>query len=243
MKRAAILLAAFGLLLGGCESTQDRSASLEEHGADLVKQKKMDIGAENRHVDVVDKVVLTDQYGTAVAVVMTNKSQQGLADAPIQINVKDAKGRSVYKNDLAGNEQSLVQVPVVKPQSEVFWVNDQVMPVGGKPASVEVTVGEAKPLPAAIPEIVVSPPKLNQDPVSGLEATGTVVNKSGIEQSDLVLYAIARKNGKIVAAGRGMIAKLKTDGSPATYHIFFIGNPDGAKISVIAPPVNLSGGS
>lgn len=243
MRRAAITLVAAGLLLAGCESTQDQSARLEEEGADLVKATKVDIGAENRFVDVMDKVVLTDQYGTAVAVVMKNKGQEGLSDAPIAINVKNSKGRSVYRNNSAGNEFSLLHVPVVKPQSDVFWVHDQVIPVGGVPASVDVTVGEAKPLPADIPEIVVSPPKLNRDPVSGLEVTGTVTNQSEVEQSDLVLYAIGRKNGRIVAAGRGMIPKLKTDGTPATYHIFFIGNPTGAEISVIAPPVNLSGGS
>ena len=243
MKRAWILFAVAGMLLAGCESTQEKSARLEEEGADLVKQTKVDIGAENRHIDVLEKVVLSDQWGTAVAVVMKNGSQEGLSDAPIRVNVKDAKGRSTFKNDLAGTEPSLIQVPVVNPQSEVYWVNDQVLPTAGKPASVEVTVGEAKPLPDKIPEIVVSPPKLNRDPSSGLEVTGTVTNKSDIEQTNIVLYAIGRKNDKIVAAGRGMIPKLKADGTPATYHVFFIGNPTGAEITVIAPPVNLSGGS
>lgn len=246
MRFAPIALAGAcaALALAGCESTQSKSAELEAKGGDLVKVTKLDVGAENRHVDVVEKVVLTDVNGTAVAVVMKNGSQEGLADAPIQIDVKDAKGKSVFKNNLSGTETSLVQVPVVKPSSEVFWVHDQVLPLGGgTPAKVDVTVGEAKPLPNDIPEIVVSPPKLNRDPVSGLEVTGTVTNESDVEQSNLVLYAIARKGGKIVAAGRGMIAKLKTDGSPATYHIFFIGNPAGAEVSVIAPPVNFSGGS
>jgi len=243
MKRAAILLAAASLLVAGCESTQSQSAKLEAEGGDLVKKTKLDIGAENRHVDVVEKTVLTDQYGTAVAVVLKNSSQQGLADAPIQIDVKDAKGKSVFKNNVAGTDPSLLHVPVVKAGSEVFWVHDQVLPTGGKPASVDVTVGEAKELPADLPEIQVSPPKLNKDPVSGIEVTGNVVNKSDIEQTNLTLYAIARKGGKIVAAGRGVIPKLKTDGSPASYHIFFIGNPTGADISVIAPPVTLSGES
>lgn len=238
----ALLAACAAIALAGCESTQSKSSELEAKGGDLVKVTKLDVGAENRHVDVVEKVVLSDVNGTAVAVVMKNSSQEGLADAPIQIDVKDAKGKSVFKNDLSGTETSLVQVPVVKPDAEVYWVHDQVLPMG-KPAKVDVTVGEAKPLPEDVPEIVVSPPKLNRDPVSGLEVTGTVTNESDVEQSNLVLYAIARKKGRIVAAGRGMITKLKTDGSPATYHIFFIGNPAGADITVIAPPVNFSGGT
>jgi len=235
--------ACLALVVSGCESTQSRSAALESEGAGLVKQKTFDVGTENRQIDVVEKVALTDVNGSAVAVVLKNNGTDGLSDAPIQVNVKNAKGKSVFKNDLAGTEFSLLHVPVVKPKSEVFWVHDQILPVGGKPASVDVTVGEAKPLPADIPEIQVSSPTLQRDPVSGLEVTGTAVNKSDVEQSDLILYAIARKNGKIVAAGRGLIPKLKTDGSPASYHIFFIGNPTGADVSVIAPPVNLSGGT
>ncbi|MCB0863246.1 MAG: hypothetical protein KDB66_08550 [Solirubrobacterales bacterium] len=237
---AGVLLA---LVVSGCESTQSRSAKLESEGADLVHRKTFDVGAENRQIDVVEKVVLTDVNGSAVAVVLKNNGTDGLSDAPISVNVKDAKGKSVFRNNLAGTEFSLLHVPVVKPKSEVFWVHDQILAVGGKPSSVDVTVGEAKPLPADIPEIQVSPPRLQRDPVSGLEVTGTAVNKSDVEQSDLILYAIGRKNGKIVAAGRGLIPKLKTDGTPASYHIFFIGNPTGADISVIAPPVTLSGGT
>lgn len=240
---AFIVCAAIAVLASGCESTQDKSAKLEAQGGDLVKLKKLDVGAQNRQIDIVEKVVLSDVNGSAVAVVMKNKGNEGLAEAPIQVDVKDAKGRSVFKNDLAGTETNLVQVPVVKPKSEVFWVHDQVIPMGGEPKSVGVTVGEAKTLPADLPELVVSPPELNRDPSSGLEVTGTVTNKSDIEQTNLALYAIARKGGKIVAAGRGMVPKLKADGSPATYHIFFIGNPAGADVSVVAPPVNLAGGS
>ena len=81
--------------------------------------------------------------------------------------------------------------------------------------------------------------EITSDPTSGIEAVGTVSNKSDIEQTELVLYAIARKGGKIVAAGRGLIPKLKVGGKTETYHIFFIGNPSGADVTVIAPPVNL----
>lgn len=243
MKRAALLLGVAALLLAGCESTQSKSEKLEAEGADLVKKEKLDIGAENTKVDVVEKAVLTDQYGSAVVVVLKNNSQQGLADAPIQIDVKNAKGKTVFKNDEAGTDTSLLQVPVIKPGQEVYWVHDQVLPIGGKPASVGVTVGEAKPLPADLPEIEVTPPKLNKDPVSGIEVTGDAINKSDVEQTNITLFAVARKGGKIVAAGRGVIPKLKADGTPASYHIFFIGNPTGADITVIAPPVNFSGGS
>ncbi len=237
--RGMLALAAAAIALGvaGCESTQDKSAKLEAEGADLVKAKTVDIGARNKRIDVVEKVVLSDENGSAVAVILKNSSKEGLSDATIRVDVKDAKGKSVYRNDMAGIEFGLTHVPVVKPGGQVFWVNDQVLATA-PPKSVDVKVGEAKGLPA-VPEIEVSKPKLEKDPASGIEATGTVTNKSGIEQTDLVLYAIARKGGKIVAAGRGMVAKLKADGKPETFHIFFIGNPTSADVSVIAPPVNL----
>ena len=234
----AILFAVLALVLAGCESTQSKSEQLEAQGVDLAKAEKVDLGAMNRKIEVVEKVVLSDENGAAVAVVMENKSEEGLADAPIGIDVKGANGKSVYRNDMAGMETSLIQVPVMKPRSEVYWVNDQVVATS-TPKSVEVKVGEAAPLPVDLPEIEVSEPKIVSDPTSGLEATGTASNKSDIEQVDLVLYAIARKNGKIVAAGRGQIPRLKVGGKPETFHIFFIGNPTGADVTVIAPPVNL----
>jgi len=241
INRVAAPAAAFvflALMFSGCESTQSESGRLEGEGADLVKTEKVDIGAQNRKIEIVEKTVLTDVNGSAVVVVLRNKSTEGLSEAPISVNAKDAKGKSVYRNDTAGVETALIQVPIVKPDSEVYWVNDQVLATS-PPKSVDVKVGEAKPLPPDLPEIEISEPKLVEDPTSGIEATGTAVNKSDIEQSDLVLYAIARKNGKIVAAGRGQIAKLKVGGKPETFHIFFIGNPTGADVTVIAPPVNL----
>ncbi|MFM9054741.1 MAG: hypothetical protein ACKOQ5_07855, partial [Solirubrobacterales bacterium] len=48
-------------------------------------------------------------------------------------------------------------------------------------------------------------PAVEVDPTSGLKVAGTVVNKSSIEQVDLLLYAVATKGGKVVAAGRGLI--------------------------------------
>jgi len=227
------------LFLSACQSTQSQSAALEEAGGKLAKVDKVDVGAANTKVDVQEKVVLSDVNGSAVAVVLKNNSDQGLADAPIAVNVKDAKGKSVYKNNLAGVDPALLTVPVIKAHDEVYWVNDQVLATG-TPKSVDVTVGEAKQqLPNELPEIEVTKPVVKNDPTSGIEATGFASNKSDIEQTDLVLYAIARKGGKIVAAGRGLIPKLKVGGKEESYHIFFIGNPTGADVTVIAPPVNL----
>ena len=40
-----------------------------------------------------------------------------------------------------------------------------------------------------------------------------------------LLYVVARRGGKVVAAGRGAIEHLKAGGKPRHYDIFFIGDP------------------
>jgi hypothetical protein len=68
---------------------------------------------------------------------------------------------------------------------------------------------------------------------------GTVTNKSQIDQAKLVLFAVARRGGQVVAAGRGLIKKAKAGAKPAPYVIFFIGDPAGADVSIEAPPTVL----
>lgn len=230
----AILFAA--ILLAGCESTQSKSAKLEANGGELAKVEKVRIGAENQNIEVVDRQLLTDQYGSAVVLKVENKSGQGQVDIPIVLNVKGANGKSVYKNNIEGLEKGLLGIGIIGPSTTEYWVNDQVLATG-KPASFEVKIGTSEgKYPVQVPELEVSEPKLELDPTSGKFISGTVTNRSSVEQVDLLLSAVALKGNKIVAAGRGLIPKLKADGKPEPYRIYFIGDPTGANIEVFAPP-------
>ncbi len=75
-------------ILAGCESTQEKSAKLEAQGASLAKVEKIKIGAANQAIEVTDKTLLTDQYGTALVVRVKNTSPEG------QIDVSTAWSRS-----------------------------------------------------------------------------------------------------------------------------------------------------
>jgi hypothetical protein len=238
---AGFLLCA-GLALAGCQSTQSRSAELESAAAKFADREGLEVKRSNPDIEVVDTQLLQSQYGVAVAVELRNEAGTGLQNVPISIDVAGANGKTVFENNAPGLETALVSVPVIETDQTVGWVNDQILATG-KPKSVDVKVGAGEPLPAGLPEIEVSPPKLVVDPVSGIEATGTVLNKSEIVQETLVLYAIARRGGEIVAAGRGVIDRLKTNGKPANYHIFFIGNPKGTDVTVTAPPTTLQPGT
>jgi hypothetical protein len=230
-----VALAAIGL--GACESSQQRSSELEKEGHNAIaKEKGLQITAVNKQVKVLGTTTLTDKNGSAVVVTLKNESSQGLINTPIAISVLDAKGKTIFKNNAPGLEASLISVPLMQPGQTVDWVDDQVL-ASGTPKSVKVEVGSTnETVSSSVPELEITQPKLKSDPYSGTEATGTITNKSNIDQVRLTLFAVARKGGKIVAAGRGGIKRLAADGKPTEYHIYFIGDPQGADVTVTAPP-------
>lgn len=234
------LLVAIVVGAAGCQSSQSKSAELEKEGHNvLAKEQGLQIAGVNKQVKVEDTAVLSDKNGSAVVVTLKNESSQALVNAPIAIDVRDAKGKTVFKNNAPGLDPSLVSVPLMMPGQTVDWVNDQVL-ANGEPKSVKVEVGNTQDtVTSSPPEIDLSQPKLKTDPFSGTEATGTITNKSGVDQTKLTLFAVARKGGQIVAAGRGGFKRLKPD-KPSEYHIYFIGDPTGADVTVTAPPTVLN---
>jgi hypothetical protein len=223
--------------LTACQSTQSRSAELEKEGAkQLLSGSGVEIRKESTEVKVTSTALLTDPNGSAVVVDLHNSSNENLVNVPILVDVRDAKGKSVYTNDIPGIEPALAAVPYVPAGGDVEWVNDQVL-ASGRPKSVKVKVGvSSDSYSGPLPEIEVSSPQIEGDPVSGIQATGRVVNATGEEQERLLLYAIARKGGEVVAAGRGAIDHIKAQAKPQHYSIFFIGNPTGADLEVTQFP-------
>jgi hypothetical protein len=167
-----------------------------------------------------------------VVVDLHNDSAQNLTEVPILIEVTNSKGRSFYKNDIPGIEPALAAVPYIPAHGDAEWVNDQVLGVG-KPTSVKVTVGTGGGTYAGeLPDIEVSEPKLEGDPVSGISATGDVVNKTGEDQRRLLIYVVARRGSEVDAAGRGAIEHLKPELKKLKYTVFFVGDPDGAELKL-----------
>lgn len=235
---AVLFLAAALPVLSGCQSTQSKSAELKAKSGTVLKNEKgLSIKNQSTDVKVTDTTALSDVNGAAVVVTLQNTSDQDLENVPVAIDVLDKKGKSVFKNDTPGLEKALTSIPFIRAGETVDWVNDQVLAVGASVASVKATVGSVPPAPLPeLPKLDVAQPTLQRDPVSGTQAVGKVINRSGAEQRDLLLYAVARTGDKVVAAGRGVIGRLKDSPKPVEYHIFFIGNPEGAKVTVTAFP-------
>jgi hypothetical protein len=232
-----VLVACSALLFAACESTQDKSARLAKQAAGLKEQRGLVIKRVSKSVKVGRTAVLNDKNGTAVVVELRNRSRRALARVPVAIDVRNGK-RSVFRNDDPGLEPALVGVSVLKPGQDLLWVNDQVLATG-KGKRVKATIGfQRGRAPKRLPKLVVGPPKLEVDPTSGVLAVGKVRNESKIAQRNLVVYAVARKGKRIVAAGRAGVQRLKPQGD-ATYQIFFIGDPRGARLTLAAPPTTL----
>lgn len=235
---ATVLLALSAAFVAtGCQSTQDKSAALEAKGGEAFKEKGLTVGVASKDVKVTSKTLLSDENGAAVVVELRNETDRSLVQVPVAIDVSDGK-KSVFKNDDPGIEPSLAGVPVLAPGKSIAWVHDQVLATG-KVSDVEAKAGKDKGgAPEELPEIEVGPAKLVTDPTSGVAAEGKITNRSDVLQRELVIFGVARKGGRVVAAGRGQIEKL-APGKDATYAIFFIGDPRGARIELAAPPTAL----
>jgi hypothetical protein len=236
-----VALAALGMLLAlaGCESTQATSARLQRSGVkQLAAAKGLVVGKQNADVRVVGAAVVHDANGAAVVVTLRNRSPRPLASVPIAIDVRGAGGKGVYKNDTPGLDPSLVSVTALPARGEIVWVDDQVTPTA-TPTSVRARIGETHGSPPArLPQIELTAPQLSTDPVTGVEAVGVVRNRSRLEQRRLVVFCVARRGARVVAAGRAIVARL-APGTHAEYHVFFIGDPRGARLTIAAPPTVL----
>ena len=219
--------------LTACQSTQSRSAELESGAAEvLLDSSGLKVTKANPDVRVLSTKLLSEPEASAVVVEVHNDSNLNLVDVPIALDVLDKKGRSVYRNDAPGLEQALVAIPYIPAGADAVWINDQVL-AAGKPASAEVRVGVSpNTYSGPLPQVEVSPPQVE----AGRIASGYVVNRSGEDQNRLLLYAVARRGSEIVAVGRGAFEHLKPETKKLPYHVYFVGDPSGAKVTVTQYP-------
>ena len=96
-----------------------------------------------------------DSSGAAALLTLRNSSGVALRRVPIQINVRDARGTSVFKIDSAGLSATLVSAALVPAHGAISWIDDQIDATGGVPASVLATVGEGTPTSGAAPQVEV----------------------------------------------------------------------------------------
>lgn len=240
--RPAVALLLCALALGGCESSQEKSAriekqvKLEEAKHPVSVARGLSIAHASTQVKVLATQILHSPEGTAAVVTLRNVSAHALRDVPIAITVRDAGGHTLFQNNGPGLEAALTSVALLAPHAQFTWVDDQVQVTGssGTPKTVSALVGEAPTASASVPRIVLSGVHATEE-AGGAGAAGTVHNTSGVAQRDLVVYAVARRGGQIVAAGRAVLSEVAAHSS-SPFQVLFIGSAQGAQVQASAPP-------
>jgi hypothetical protein len=232
---AALGVGLVAVTLCGCESTQEHSAELQRRAKhDVLAAQSAAVTKESASVKVLQSTVIHSSSQNAVVVTLRNTSTHPLENTPIEVTVRDAHGGIIYRNNASGLEPSLSTVSLLLPGQETIWVDDQVT-ASGTPASASALVGEGTQASGSIPELSVAGTHASAE--AGAEATlsGSVTNHSQTAQQNLVVYAVARRGMKIVAAGRAVLPEVPAVGTNVPFQIYFVGDPSGAQIQTSAP--------
>jgi hypothetical protein len=237
VRGVALALAALALTAGasGCQTTAEQSAKLEKAAkrVKLATQHGLEIPHASSVVKVLGATIVHGSEGSAAVVTLRNSSAQALRDVPISVSLKDAHGTSVYTNGTPGLAKTLTSIALLPAHGERVWIDDQIP--GTSARSIATKVGEGVPASGSAPKLTIGEAQLANDPSGSATVEGTIANPSGTGQSELVIYAVARKSGRIVAAGRAVLASLAA-GASAPFQAFFVGEPAGAELQLSAPP-------
>ena len=225
------------LALAGCESNQERSARLEKAAQrqqratrqrTALAQRGVSITRPSTKVRVLAAAVVKGSEGSAAVVTLRNVSSTPLSNVPIQIDVKNARGASIYTNSVPGLSATLASAALVPAHATLTWIDDQVQATG-TPTSVLAKVGEGTPVRAPTPHLSVTGVHVAEG-----QAEGNVVNHSAVGQQELVVDAVSRRAGRVIAAGRAVLPAAPAGGS-TPFQVFFVGNPAGGQLEVSAP--------
>lgn len=225
-----------GIAAAGCETTVEKAEKVAAQGDAAFRAEGIAVARANREVTIVSQDVVSDANGTAVVAVLRNEGRAPLADVPLALSVRAGR-RVVARNDAPGLERGLTHAALLPVGRDALWVHDQVLVTGGRPTAAEVVPGRGRPAPAGAEEveIAIEGARLVGDPASGITAEARAVERSGIAQDDLVIVCVARRGGRVVAAGRAIVPVLRANGR-APFQVFFIGDPRGAELEFAAQP-------
>lgn len=245
MRRSALAPAGLALAfalgavsLAGCETTAEKSAKLEKAAKRIAPaaQQGLSITHESSIVKVLSATLVRGAQGTAAVLTLHNSSAKPIGEVPISISLRDAHGATVYTNSTPGLARTLTSLALLPAAGEGVWIDDQIP--GTSATSITAKVGEGTSVSGAPPRLTLHETQLAKDPSGSATVEGTIANPSSTEQSELVVYALARKGDHIVAAGRAVLASL-APGASSPFEAFFVGAPAGARLQLSAPPTAL----
>ncbi|HEY2216583.1 MAG TPA: hypothetical protein VGH21_03745 [Solirubrobacteraceae bacterium] len=236
LKRALVVVGcgALTMTFAACESTESESAKIERQAV-LAREHEpgaLKIGTPSRAVHASNVTLLGGGGRGAVALRLTSSAPRAQANVPVLVEVKGKAGKLLYSNQPGGTDTKLQHIALLAPHASAWWVDDQVL-INQPSSSVTVRVGSGKNAKASdasvsVGHVVAAP--------AGATVSGELVNHAHRAQRNVSVYAVALRRGKVVAAGRALVATLAAagKGSSARFEIPFVGNAAGAKIELTA---------
>jgi len=234
-----MLAAAGPLALGGCATTMQTAARLQLNDARiraaqvrvLVPQTAASTTVRVQRLELV-------RAGRRIAYVVTvhNAGPRAIGDLPISIGYSTAGHKPVYLNAQANLSYFQAHLPAISAGRQLTWVYTARLALS-KGARPFATIGATPEPPTgrvSVPTIAAAAR------VSGQMVTDNVLavrlrNLSGIPQYQLSVYAFAERGGRVVGAGTTSVATLD-GGSEQTVQVPLVGQADGARLTVEAPP-------
>jgi hypothetical protein len=213
--------------VSGCATTQDANKRISvRFDRTLASRKPLELRGTDRNVKVVRTAVVDGKDGSAIVVVLRNTGDAPVNDLPIEVGPQG--GRPL--NTAANVPYFQSHAPAIAPGDEVTWVYASKEPVGSSQAFARVGAPSSRPLTTAghVSELEAS----GKSGGSGVRAE--VTNDTGIPQYDLDVYAVARKGGRYVAAGRASLEHLGVSKS-AHLTLPLVGDAKVTQIQVFAP--------
>jgi hypothetical protein len=241
LKRALVVVGcgALTVTLAACETTEKESANIEREAV-LARENEpgaLKLGAANRTVRASQVTLLSGGGRNAVAMRLSSSSTRAQAEVPVLVNVTGKAGKLLYSNQPGGTEPLLQHVALMRPHASVWWVNDQVL-INQQSTGVKVRVGAGRTAGHELPGSTLEAKTTHVTEQSGASIlSGELVSHGGPRERKVPVFAVALRGGKVVAAGRVVVASLAgRRGASAGFRIPLVGKAGGAKIELTAMP-------
>jgi hypothetical protein len=245
--KQALVVVGCGVLAvtaSACESTESESAKIGRKAGAAEVASSLKLGKIDRDVRVSDVTPLSAGGRKAIAVKLTQSSSRTQREVPLLVQETGAGGKVVYSN-ATGAETLLQRVTLLPARKSIWWVDDEVL-TSQSASSAQVTIGTGRRVSSNTRAGALSATSTGITGQAGSNSVGgELANHTGKAQNSAPVFAVALRGGKIVAAGRAVVATLPAHGAPVPFNIPLVGNATGATIELTAlpgPVASTSGG-
>ncbi len=227
---------ALAITAAGCESTEQESSRIGREGErQAAASSGIVLGAPNHSVSVTQVTVVHGGGRAAVAARISSDAAYAQSALPLLLSVEGKAGRQLYSNAIPGLDPSLQHLGRLGARSATWWVDDQVL-TSEAPSSVSLKVGSGRRASANAGALTAAGVRLAGSG-AGETVAGEIVSGGGRMRRRVAVFAVALKNGRVVAAGRTIVRSLAgRSGARVPFSALLVGSAAGAKLEVDAVP-------